>query len=56
VVHDQNNNLKLDTNFLGLPKEPYGFSNNPKVVGKPSFDAVKFKLDTGSKTVEVIVE
>lgn len=25
---DQNGNGELDTNFLGIPKEPYGFSNN----------------------------
>lgn len=25
--HDINNNGKLDTNFLGIPKEPFGFSN-----------------------------
>lgn len=56
VVHDQNKNLQLDTNFLGLPQEPYGFSNNPKVVGKPSFAAVKFKLDASPKTMEVMVE
>lgn len=26
--HDENNNDKLDTNFMGIPKEGYGFSNN----------------------------
>ncbi|MBS1508890.1 MAG: DUF2141 domain-containing protein [Bacteroidetes bacterium] len=26
--HDENNNDKLDTNFLGIPNEGYGFSNN----------------------------
>jgi len=56
VVHDQNNNDKLDTNFLGIPKEPYGFSNNPKSMGKPSYDEAKFKLDAGQKVIEVTVE
>lgn len=56
VVHDENKNLKLDANFLGLPQEPYGFSNNPKGIGKPIFDAVKFKLNSSPKTIEVIVE
>jgi len=26
--HDENSNDKLDTNFLGIPKEGYGFSND----------------------------
>lgn len=28
VFFDVNNNGKMDTNFLGIPKEKYGFSNN----------------------------
>lgn len=30
VYHDKNINGKLDTNFLGIPKESYGFSNNAR--------------------------
>jgi len=26
--HDENSNNKLDTNWLGMPSEGYGFSNN----------------------------
>jgi uncharacterized protein (DUF2141 family) len=44
--HDENNNEKLDTNWLGIPKEGFGFSNNPRiVVGPPSFDKTVFMLD-----------
>ena len=28
VFLDENDNYKLDKNFLGIPKEKYGFSNN----------------------------
>lgn len=28
--HDENNNQELDTGFLGIPKEGFGFSNNAK--------------------------
>lgn len=46
VVHDENMNGKLDTNWLGLPTEGYGFSNNAKgVLGAPSFSAAKFNYD-----------
>ena len=30
VLHDRNDNKKMDTNFVGMPKEPYGFSNNAR--------------------------
>jgi uncharacterized protein (DUF2141 family) len=45
VMHDSNSNQKLDTNWIGIPKEGYGFSNNAKAtLGPPSFDQVKFNL------------
>ncbi len=43
VIHDENMNGKLDTNWLGVPTEGYGFSNDAKgVVGAPSFSAASF--------------
>jgi uncharacterized protein (DUF2141 family) len=27
-IHDENSNKKLDTNFIGIPKEGFGFSND----------------------------
>jgi len=30
VIHDENMNGKLDTNWVGIPKEGYGFSNDVK--------------------------
>jgi uncharacterized protein (DUF2141 family) len=39
VIHDENRNAKLDRNFFGIPKEGFGFANNPHVtLGPPSFD------------------
>ena len=43
---DANKNLKIDKNFLGIPKEQFGFSNN--AMGKlsaPSFEQAKFKVE-----------
>ena len=40
---DKNGNEKIDTNFLGVPKEQFGFSND--VMGRfgpPSFEAASF--------------
>jgi uncharacterized protein (DUF2141 family) len=31
AYHDKNANLKFDRSAIGLPKEPYGVSNNPKI-------------------------
>ncbi len=42
---DANENEKLDTNFLGIPKEEYGFSNNVRgKFGPPSFESASFIL------------
>ena len=51
IFHDSNNNNILDKNFLGIPKEGYGVSNNPKTFGKPTFEACKFKLETNKKII-----
>lgn len=47
--HDLNNNKKLDTNFLGIPKEPYGFSNNKKGrFGPPKFSEASLEINKNS--------
>lgn len=44
--HDVNGNKKLDKNFIGIPKEPYGFSNNKKGrFGPPSFKDSNIQID-----------
>jgi uncharacterized protein (DUF2141 family) len=46
VIHDENSNGKLDTNWLGIPTEGYGFSNDAKgLLGAPSFSAASFAYD-----------
>lgn len=46
VIHDENTNGKLDTNWAGIPREGYGFSNEEKgVAGVPSFSAASFSYD-----------
>ncbi len=45
TYHDENDNGRFDTNFLGLPEEGYGFSNNVRpFLAAPSFDAARFHL------------
>ncbi len=46
VIHDENMNGKLNTNWLGIPIEGYGFSNEAKgLIGAPSFSAASFPYD-----------
>jgi uncharacterized protein (DUF2141 family) len=46
AFQDFDKNNKLETNFIGYPKEPVGFSNNAKIfIGPPSFDDTKVKID-----------
>ena len=54
VLHDENDNHKMDTGVMGIPSEPYGFSNNPHVMRKPYFSETKFEV--GSTTVNVAIQ
>jgi uncharacterized protein (DUF2141 family) len=54
VLHDENENEKMDFNFLGMPLEGYGFSNDAAATfGPPSFDAASFKLSPRNSYVPV---
>ncbi len=45
LFQDVNDNGKLDTNLLGIPKEPYAFSRSPKVKWRaPKYEEVVFDL------------
>lgn len=45
LSHDENGNGELDTNFLGIPKEDYAFSNNASGwFGPPNYGKAKFKF------------
>ena len=45
VVHDINDSGGLDKNFVGIPKEPWGVSNNVRpTMRAPHFDEATFEL------------
>jgi uncharacterized protein (DUF2141 family) len=51
ILHDENNNQKMDKNILGLPKEGYGFSNNASApFGPPSFKKASFTHTSNGPT------
>ena len=56
VFHDENLNGRLDTNWLGIPREGVGASNNPKPrMGPPKFAAAEFQHSGASVDVEIIM-
>jgi uncharacterized protein (DUF2141 family) len=56
VFHDENSNGKLDTNFMGIPREGVGASNNAKGhFGPPKFDAAAFRFSGGRLELKIAV-
>lgn len=56
AFHDENGNDKLDTNMLGIPKEPLGFSKGKmKTFGPPSFEECSFKL-TSNQSISIHIK
>ncbi len=52
--HDKNENGKMDTNFLGIPKEPVACSNNAKgKFGPPKFKDAKFMISTDHTQIKI---
>jgi uncharacterized protein (DUF2141 family) len=54
VMHDENKNNELDTNFFGVPKEGNGVSNNVvNPLGPPKFQKAVFSLNQKSHAIEI---
>jgi uncharacterized protein (DUF2141 family) len=57
AFHDENRNNKLDTDFLGMPTERYGFSNNARGrFGPPPFASAAFMLNSPHITIAIEVK
>ncbi|MDT0607088.1 DUF2141 domain-containing protein [Croceitalea rosinachiae] len=44
VLHDENDNMRMDFDADGRPKESYGMSGNAMVMGPPTFNDAKFEV------------
>ncbi|MBR7800843.1 DUF2141 domain-containing protein [Undibacterium fentianense] len=54
AFHDLNSDGKLDTNVIGIPTEPYGFSNDAVGnFGPPSFTDAKIKIEGAHKLISI---
>ena len=54
ILDDENNNGKPEYNFIGLPKEGYGFSNFfLRGINRPQFNDFDFVVGKNDKKVYV---
>ena len=57
TFHDENDNGRMDTNFLGIPVENYGFSNNARgSFGPPDWSDARFDFNMTTDTLDILVE
>ena len=55
--HDVNGNGTMDTNFLGIPSEPYGASNNARPKFRaPNWQETRFEWKKEAATISLILE
>jgi uncharacterized protein (DUF2141 family) len=57
VFHDENGNGKMDKRVFGIPKEPYGFSNNfrPKM-SAPKFSDCQIQVGNNGKAIQIEIK
>ena len=53
AYHDENKNEELDANWIGIPKEGVGASNNAKgKMGPPKYEDAKFDFIEGGQKIQ----
>ena len=56
IIHDENDNQKLDTGLFGIPKEGFCFSRQAMgTLGPPDYDKAAFDFKAGIETQKVKV-
>lgn len=50
---DENNNERLDVNILRIPRERFGFSNNPQALRAPTYQECEFRFDEGQAGTDI---
>ena len=57
LFHDENSNGKLDRNFIGMPKEGVGASNDARGhMGPPKYDDARFSYEGGVRELTIHVQ
>lgn len=54
IYQDLNKDRELNTNFFGIPKEPYGFSNDAMgMAGPPSFEEAMIEVKAQKQSINI---
>lgn len=54
IVHDRNGNKRVDRNFVGMPTEQWGVSNNARPrMRAPTFEEAQFRVAAGASDVVI---
>ena len=54
VLHDKDNNGKMTKNFIGMPKEAFGFTRDYNVVFRaPKYEEANFDVKDPTKTLAI---
>lgn len=54
AFHDENDNVTFDENFLGIPREGFGFGNDaPVFLGPPDFAEAAVTVDDGTTSTSL---
>jgi uncharacterized protein (DUF2141 family) len=58
LYNDTNNNGKLEQTWIGMPNEPYAFSNNVRLnMSKPTWQQIKFTVGAeGTKQTVTLID
>jgi len=53
VMHDANDNQRMDMEANGMPKESYGTSGEMNLFGPPNFDSAKFEVTDEDQEIRI---
>jgi uncharacterized protein (DUF2141 family) len=56
IFQDLDGDFRLKTNIVGIPVEPYGFSNNPTLYGAPTFEKVAFTVGEQDQHINISLD
>lgn len=57
AYHDENDNKKLDSNFIGIPSEPTGLSNNHRPrFGPPKYKKAAIDILDNQQVIEITLQ
>ncbi len=53
ILHDANDNLQMDMEPNGMPKESYGTSGTMNMYGPPTFESAKFEVTKEDQEIRI---